>query len=368
MYSYGFGIIYPDCMEYWDLQTIEQIRKGFYSALYFNRTKQILLKENNVKKITMQIFQKNEAILCGSDQVLALLKRATGYFVQDKWVDMSDHLTVETLSDGESISPWESVMHIKGPYAYFAHLESLYLGILARSTLVATNVHHVVKAAAGKQVMFFADRFDYFLTQEIDGYAAHIGGAHGVATAAQAVMADGKVVGTIPHSLIAVHTGDTLTAAESFVKEFPEVPLIVLVDFDNDCVTTALAVARKFKEKLFAVRLDTSEKLIDASLHKRNDNSLTGVNAQLVYNVRKAMDAEGFLHVKIVVSGGFTAEKVSQFEKDHVPVDIYGVGSSLLRGSNDFTADCVQVEGENLAKVGRTYTPNKRLCIKSLSI
>ncbi len=44
-----------------------------------------------------------------------------------------------------------------------------------------------------------------------------------------------------------------------------------------------------------------------------------------------------------------------------MPVDAYGVGTSLLRGSNDFTADVVRVNGVPCAKVGREERPNPRL-------
>jgi nicotinate phosphoribosyltransferase len=350
-------------MNYWNQETIDKIRKGYYSAVYFNRTKKILLQENNLKIVTMQIFQKQDATLCGVDQVLALLKAGTGYFEKDKWVEKWDELEIEALSDGDDIKPRETAMHIKGPYAYFAHLESLYLGILARQTKIATNTKKVVAAANEKQVIFFADRFDYFLNQEIDGYAAKIGGVTGVATEAQGLLWKSKPMGTIPHSLIAMYDGDTIKTAEMFAKHFPDVPLIVLVDFDNDCVKTALEVARKFEKKLFAVRLDTSENLTDKSLRNK---SLTGVNTELVKNVREALDNEGFNHVKIVVSGGFNPEKISKFEEENVAVDIYGVGSSLLHGNIDFTADIVEVDGKKLAKTGRAYAPNKKLWRKSI--
>ena len=67
--------------------------------------------------------------------------------------------------------------------------------------------------------------------------------------------------------------------------------------------------------------------------------------------MRAALDENGFERVKIVVSGGFDAERIRAFEAKGVPVDSYGVGSSLIRGDNDFTADIV----------GRTYRPNDRL-------
>src|SRR5213079_3146734 len=57
---------------------------------------------------------------------------------------------------------------------------------------------------------------------------------------------------------------------------------------------------------------------------------------------------------------GFTVDRIREFEANGVPVDSYGIGSSLLRGSNDYTADVVLLEGEPCAKVGREFRPNPR--------
>ena len=77
--------------------------------------------------------------------------------------------------------------------------------------------------------------------------------------------------------------------------------------------------------------------------------------------MRAALDQDGFEHVRIVASGGFTVEKIESFERLGVPVDAYGVGSSLIRGENDFTADIVMADGRETAKVGRLFRPNERL-------
>lgn len=364
-------------MTYWKPDILNNIRKGFYSAVYFNRTQQILLQEKNLTPVTMQVFQKQDnTVVAGIDLLLELFKHTVGYYDHNEWVDKSDEITIQTISDGSITNSWETIMHITGPYAYFAHIESIYLGILARASKIATNTKRVVNAAGNKQVMFFADRFDYFLNQELDGYAAKLAGVTRVATEAQSFWWDGKPMGTIPHALIAMHEGNTIAAAESFIRQYPHVPLIVLADFENDCVKTSLEVARRFGNKLFGVRLDTSEKLIDKSLEQMSSrvseatrdpngvslasnadrsDSLNGVNPQLVNNVRQALDAEGFNHVKIVVSGGFTEDKIKQFEREQTPVNIYGVGSSLLKGSIDFTADIVKVGDKELAKEGRKY-------------
>jgi nicotinate phosphoribosyltransferase len=73
------------------------------------------------------------------------------------------------------------------------------------------------------------------------------------------------------------------------------------------------------------------------------------------------LDREGFSHVKIIVSGGFYPERIRRYEEMGVPVDIYAVGSWILSGRYDFTADAVRLNGEPLAKVGREYRPNPRL-------
>ena len=135
---------------------------------------------------------------------------------------------------------------------------------------------------------------------------------------------------------------------------------MVLVDFENDCVRTSLSVARKLGRKLWGVRLDTSAELRDESVVPHDERSL-GVCPELVWNVREALDREGFSWVKIVISGGFTAARINEFIKLRVPFDAVGVGSAFLREKIDFTADIVRVNGKRCAKVGRGYTENKRL-------
>jgi nicotinate phosphoribosyltransferase len=211
-------------------------------------------------------------------------------------------------------------------------------------------------------------RHDHHLVQTGDGYAAHIAGKVvgipiGVTSDAQASWWGGKGVGTVPHSLIAAYGGNTVLAATKFAEWAPEdLNVTVLVDFENDSVATALEVARALGPRLWGVRLDTSEALVDRSLwDELGDFRPTGVNERLVRKVREALDHDGFERVKIVASGGFTVEKIREFEERGVPVDSYGVGSSLIRGSNDFTADVVLTDGRPSAKAGRTYRPNSRL-------
>jgi nicotinate phosphoribosyltransferase len=338
---------------------VEKLRAGYYTDAYFNHARATLLAHGRRPHVVVQVFQKQESFLGGMDEAIALLKLCA-----HDWAG----LTVQALYDGDAITPYEPVLTIEGDYTSFAHLETVYLGTLARRTLITTNVVRVLEAANGKPIIFMPARHDHYRVQTGDGYAAYVAGQIvgapiGVTTDDQASWWGGVGVGTVPHALIAAYGGDTVLAARRFADWAPpEMNITVLADFDNDSVETALAVGHELGPRLWGVRLDTSETLVDRSLwNEMGDFKPTGVNARLVWKVREALDAAGFSSVHIVVSGGFDAAKISAFERDGVPVDAYGVGSSLIRGANDFTADVVMLEGQPCAKVGRRIRPNPRL-------
>ena len=327
---------------------VERIRDGYYSDMYFNLTKELLEWDERQPRVVMQAFQKRDSVLGGVDEAIAVLRQCAGRRGPGgEWVDGWPELEVRALYEGDEIRPWEPVLTIEGDYTLFAHLETVYLGCMARRTLIMRNVKEVVEAAGGKPIWYFPARHDHWLVQTGDGWGAHIAGAIGVSTDAQASWWGGRGMGTVPHGLIAAYAGDTALAARRFADRYAaEMNVTVLVDFENDSVRTALEVADRLGEDLWGVRLDTSDTLVDRSLlHQMGRFKPTGVNAKLVENVRNALDEAGHPHVSIVVSGGFTAERIREFEAAEIPVDAYGVGSSLIRGANDFTADVVRVDG-----------------------
>jgi nicotinate phosphoribosyltransferase len=338
---------------------VEKMRAGWYTDAYFNHARETLLADGRHPRVLVQVFQKNHAWLGGMDEAIAILRLCS---------HEPDGLTIRALHDGDRIEPWETVLTIEGDYTTFAHLETVYLGTLARRTLITTNVMRVLEVADGKQIIFMPARFDHHRVQAGDGYAAYVAGRItgfeiGVTSDEQASWWGGRSIGTVPHSLIAAYGGDTVLAARRFAEWAPpDMAVTVLVDFANDSVRTALEVADALGDRLWGVRLDTSETLVDRSLwEEMGDFRPTGVNERLVRKTRNALDTAGFDSVRIVVSGGFTVEKIRAFEVRGVPVDAYGVGSSLIRGANDFTADIVLTDGRPSGKFGRRLRENPRL-------
>ena len=426
---------------------IERMRRGWYSDKYFENIGRMLAALASEKytykgshhnlpadvspediaigdiEVEMQWFTRRvgNTIVVGVDKSLGMLRHSTGYWEGDSFVDTSDNLEVWAVHDGSVVkgdgNPLnaEPVMKVRGRYRDFALLETPTLGVLTRSSRVATNVYETLMAARGKPVLFFPARFDLHEVQAADGYAYNIAikrfnmdysheiGSF-VSTDAQGDWWGGAGGGTVAHAAIASFLGDTAEVMMQFSRVLSaKIPRIALVDFNNDSVRDSLRVMEamfaKYRELcdqgdeteaakyvLYGVRLDTSGSLRDVSVEPLGDLTLDlGVTPRLVFNVRQALDSaweswilppdwkeaarEYCRNVKIVVSGGFNPERIRRFERLGVPVDIYAVGSSLFNNNGgtvtDFTADVVRVKvhGEwiDMPKVGRRPLANPNL-------
>ncbi|MFC0562009.1 nicotinate phosphoribosyltransferase [Halalkalibacter alkalisediminis] len=340
----------------------KRVEEGWFSAVYFLKTREIVEKYRPNNIVTMQFFQKEHAVLCGTDEVIALIRT---------FAKNAGDLELRSLEDGDKIKPFETVFTIKGRYEDFGYLEGVIDGIFARRTSVATNVYNVVKAArqsgVQKPVIFMGDRDDHFTQQAGDGYAAFIGGSKAQATHAMNEWWGKQGMGTMPHALIQLFRGDVVEATRAYKETYPEDELMALVDYNNDVITDSLKVAREFGTELKGVRIDTSRTMID-QFFCRNPEIMgsfdpRGANPTLLFALREALDHEGFKHVKIVATGGFNASRIKEYEEAGVPVDIYGVGGSLLKLHIGFTGDNVLLNGEHEAKAGRRYRDNPRLQI-----
>lgn len=352
--------------------------------------------------VEMQFFTRRQpfTLVAGVDEALALFEECTGYFGKDgEFVNTFHELEIEAVHDGTFAAydgnplNAQPVLKVRGRYRDFARLETPVLGVLTEASRVATNVYNVLVAANGKNVLFFPARFAHYKLQALHGYAYSLAvqaynhtfgktSSPSVSTDDQGEWWGGKGGGTIAHASIASFLGDTAETMMQFARIMPiDIPRIVLVDFHNDCVVDTLKVMQRMfaefwrletagqseeaaKYRLFGVRTDTSANMKDASIVPLGDEKLDmGVNPRLVWNLRNAIDS-AYVHwdlspdaieparawckdIKIVVTGGFGVEKINRFERHGVPVDIYGVGSSLLENSektnNDYTADIVRV-------------------------
>ena len=334
----------------------KKLGEGFYSANYFLKSRKIVAENEPDHIVTMQWFQRTDgAMLCGIDEVIALIHTFAIH---------PEELIIEALDDGDIVNNEEPVLKVTGKYQNFGFLESVIDGILARRTSVATNVKRVLDVAGDVPVFSMADRQDDYLTQVGDGYATYVAGISKVSTDAQGLWWGGKGMGTMPHALIQICGGDVCKAADIYLKSFPNEKVTALIDYHNNVVRDSLILARHLKEKLNGVRIDTSFKLVDHYFDDKDTSDFDphGVCKELVFALRKALDDEGFNYVKITVSSAFCAKKIAEWNKDKVPVSMYGVGTFFVNNTTcGFTGDLVMRDGKPEAKEGRTNIPCTKL-------
>ena len=311
-----------------------EILSGESADVYFARAEQVLEREGLNPVVTMEVFGRQSAILCGIDEVKNLLAHALASSTPGE-------VTVEALNDGDAIEPKEIVLRITAHYRAFGLYETALLGMLAQSTGWATAARECVTAAAPQPVISFGARHVHPDITDVLDYAAIVGGCVGASTPAGARLAGLSPTGTMPHSLVLI-MGDTVAAAVAFDRDLDkDVPRIVLVDTFKDEAEEALRVANALGDRLYGIRLDTP-------------SERGRVTPDLVKEVRARLDQAGFQHVKIVVSGGLTPERMGVFKEAGAPVDSYAVGSYISGATPiDFTGDIKEIDGKPIAKRGR---------------
>ena len=311
-----------------------EILSGDSADVYFARAESVLEKEGLDPIVTMEVFARQDAVLCGIDEA----KNLIGHVLAG--ADL-DETKVEALSDGDRIAPKEVVLRIHARYRQFGLYETAILGMLSQSTGWATAARECVDVAAPEPVVSFGARHVHPDITDVLDYAAIVGGCVGASTPAGARLAGLAPTGTMPHSLVLIF-GDTVDAALAFDRHVePEVPRIVLVDTFKDEAEEALRVAHALGDRLYGIRLDTP-------------SERGRVTPELVHEVRARLDQAGFDHVRITVSGGLNPERIRFFKDAGAPVDSYAVGSYISGATPiDFTGDIKEIDGQPIAKRGR---------------
>jgi nicotinate phosphoribosyltransferase len=316
------------------------VLSGETADVYFARTVEILRKEGLNPVATMEVFTTRAGILCGIEEVKALLARV-----------LPDRRQVWALEEGKLMVRKEVVLRITAPYQSYGLYETAICGILAHCSGWATAARECANAAGDIPVISFGARHVHPSVAGTMDYAAVAGGCQGCSGIVGAKLAGIEPAGTIPHALIIV-MGDTVKATLAFDKHMPpEVARVSLVDTFKDEAEESLRVAEALKDSLASVRLDTP-------------GERGGVTVDLVKETRARLDLAGFNRVKIFVSGGLDVERIRQFVDEKAPVDGFGIGSYITSARPiDFTADLHEVAGKPIAKRGRIpgITANPRL-------
>ncbi|MDR3257423.1 MAG: nicotinate phosphoribosyltransferase [Mycoplasmataceae bacterium] len=330
-----------------------RLKDGYYSASYFNKSTNLVKKYKPNENVCMQFvhFGNEPVKVCGVSESVQLLQAMLTK-------QELKQINVYGKSDGDLINGKKPVMLICGPYQLFGKYENVIDGILARRSSVTNNCYQMLRLIKSSQLIYMADRTDDYLIQPYDGYAAYIGGVRNFVTDASVEFIknyrDVLITGTIPHALIQEFDGDLNETMKAYIKEFGNAKSVALVDYHNDVGSEIKKLSTNFKN-IFAVRVDTSNGMLDKGLRSKFSNvkSAYGVSPQLIEYTRKTLNDCGMKQTKIIASSGINNAKIMNFKKHKSPIDFYGVGSNLITRNVHFTADLVLKNGHHEAKDGR---------------
>jgi nicotinate phosphoribosyltransferase len=314
----------------------EEIETGATTDIYFVRTMEILSDLGIADtEVVGEVFGRRDGIVSGVEEVKNLL--------QGKQVE------VWSLPEGVAFQRKEVIMRIKGPYDQFGAFETVFLGMLASSSGWATAAREAKEAAGDKPVICFGARHVHPSVAPVMERAALVGGVDGASCILAAKLAGKAPQGTVPHAVFLI-VGDTLEVAKAYHQLMPpDAKRIMLVDTFKDEAEESLRLARELKDALDGIRLDTP-------------SERGGVTPELVKEVRFRLDAEGFQHVGIFVSGGLSPERIKLLSA--AGASAFGVGSYISAASPiDMTMDLKMINGKPVAKRGRLpgLTPTDRL-------
>ncbi|GAA5414434.1 nicotinate phosphoribosyltransferase [Ureaplasma ceti] len=338
------------------------LKEYYYTTDYFIKSKQVIDKYRPNQTVTMQFihFSNQPIMVCGIEEVKQLLEFALT-------TEQLERLEVKAVEDGTILNDSTyPIMTITGDYRDFCHLENIIDGILARRSSVATNcMMALAKLDAEQKIIYMADRSNDYITQAGDGYAAYVAGITLFVTPAQTHYIKGlpgvTVVGTMPHSLIQQYKGDLEAVINDYYEVFQSKPA-ALIDYHNDVIGELQNISHVL-DKIGAVRIDTSKYLIDKTL-LQNKVKEHGINPFLVKIVRQWLDTHGYPNVEIVVSSGVTPSKIEYLNQQNAKINVFGIGAYFLNPSVSVTADLVQLNFEDEAKVGRHLLDDRKLFTK----
>jgi nicotinate phosphoribosyltransferase len=371
---------------------------------YFNRSAAIAANTPlYTERVRYCVFAREGGVVCGVNHAVA-------------WIEQQclGPLTIRARWDGDRFAATEAVMTIEGLFGELVNLETTYLGMLAFSG-AATHMARIVAAAGDIPVIDMAARHYPYEIIEQTAYAAAVGGARGTSTRAgqryvlrwlgtgkgewirvgDESPREFKVYGTIPHCLNAVMDGSSVAAAKAYAERFPDIPLTVLIDFEGRELDVCREAAQAFGKKLAAVRIDTHgarlhqgghaqpvPELVERIMGVAEDQTAAreglerhgfgpGVTIESAYNVRRVLDEVGARHTKVVVSSGFTAEKVAAFRACRAPMDAIGTGSwvEFLMFTSDIThvfENGRWVERSKAGRAGEISVPDMEVRVRRL--
>lgn len=247
---------------------------------------------------------------------------------------------VDGYREGELYFPYSPILTVRGSFAECVVLETVILSIMNADSAVASAAARMVTAADGRPIIEMGSRRTHEYAAVTASRAAYLAGFSATSNMEASYRYGIPASGTSAHAWTLLHinedgTPNEAAAFRSQVKSLGTDTTLLVDTYDiTQGVATAIEVAGP---ELGGVRIDS------------------GDLGALTRRVRKQLDKLGAYNTRIVVSSDLDEFAIAGLRGD--PVDVYGVGTSVVTGSGAPTASMVyklvEVDGKPVAKRSR---------------
>jgi len=234
---------------------------------------------------------------------------------------------VYSCPEGEIVFANSPVVRVEGTIIEAQLVETLLLNILNFESLIATKASRMKQVAQNSMLSDFGMRRAHATGSILATRASIIGGFQSTSNVYAAQLYDLTIVGTMAHSFVESYDSE-LEAFRAFARSKPDDCVFLVDTYDTlkSGIPNAIIVAKELEQKGYSakgVRLDS------------------GDLAYLSKIARRMLDDDGLQYIKIVASNQLDEFVIKSLKEQGAPIDIFGVGTSLVTGRPDAALDGV---------------------------
>lgn len=307
------------------------------------------------RQVTCEVFgrrlpnERRYGVVAGTERVLRAVEDfrfsanqlAEMDFLDDKTKEYLRHYRfsgqIDGYREGELYFPNSPILTVRGTFGECLILETVILSILNADSAVASAASRMVTAADGRPIIEMGSRRTHEYAAVTSARAAYLAGFEATSNLEAGYRYGIPVSGTAAHSWTLAHTNPDGTPNEeaAFRSQIDTLGVETTLLVDTYDITKGVETAVKVGgPQLGGVRIDS------------------GDLGAVTRRVRKQLDDLGNHNTNIVVSSDLDEFAIAGLRGD--PVDVYGVGTSVVTGSGAPTAGMVykvvEVDGIPVAK------------------
>lgn len=304
--------------------------------------------------------QRNFMMAAGLAQALEFLEQLRFAPEELEWIEASGKFSrgfaahlgrlrftgeVHALPEGTIFFANEPVLRVTAPLPEAQLVETRLINLVHFETLVATKAARSVLAAPGKLLVDFGLRRAHGAEAGLlAARAAYIAGYSGTATVAAGSRMGIPVFGTMAHSFVEAHD-DESAAFRRFAEACPQNVVLLIDTYDTE------AAAHKVVE----LAPDLTRRGIQVKGVRLDSGDL----AALSRSVRRILDQGGLAGATLFASGNIDEYRIRDLVAAGVPIDGFGVGTSLVTSSDAPYLDAVYKLQEYAGKPRRKRSTGK---------